>query len=52
MSVSWPAGEHASPPRIRICADTLLAPDTIRHLERLIRRKAKPERFAPVYAYA
>ena len=35
-----------------ICSDTLLAPDTIRHLEKLMRRKAKPERFAPVYTYA
>ena len=35
-----------------ICSDTLLAPETVRHLENLMRRKTKPERFAPVYAYA
>jgi hypothetical protein len=35
-----------------ICSDTLMTPDTVRHLERLMRRKTKPERFAPVYAYA
>jgi len=35
-----------------ICSDTLLAPETVRHLERLIRHKSKPGRFAPVYEYA
>jgi YgiT-type zinc finger domain-containing protein len=35
-----------------ICSDTILAPETVRHLENLMRRKTKPERFAPVYAYA
>jgi YgiT-type zinc finger domain-containing protein len=35
-----------------VCSDTLLAPDTVRHLEDLMRGKKKPERFAPVYVYA
>ncbi len=32
-------------------SDTLLAPETIRHLESLIRNKGKPERFAALYEY-
>lgn len=35
-----------------VCSDTLLKPATIRHLDELMRQKAQPERFAPVYAYA
>jgi YgiT-type zinc finger domain-containing protein len=34
-----------------ICSDMLLAPETVRHLERLIRQKSKPGRYAPVYLY-
>ena len=35
-----------------VCSDMLLAPETVRHLEELMRGHAKPERHAPVYAYA
>jgi YgiT-type zinc finger domain-containing protein len=35
-----------------VCSDTLLAPETVRHLEALIRNKSKPEKFAPLYEYA
>ena len=35
-----------------VCSDTLLAPETVRHLESLIRHKTKPGKFAPVYDYA
>jgi len=35
-----------------VCSDTLLAPETIRRLEMLIRDKSKPGRFVPVYEYA
>jgi hypothetical protein len=35
-----------------VCSDTLLAPDTIRHLEELIHRRATPEKFVPLYDYA
>jgi YgiT-type zinc finger domain-containing protein len=34
-----------------VCSDQLLAPDTIRHLEEMMRRDEKPEKQAPVYAY-
>lgn len=33
------------------CSDVLLAPETIRHLERLMTQRAKPRKQAPVYAY-
>jgi hypothetical protein len=35
-----------------ICSDTLLAPETLRHLESLRRHKTTPGKFAPVYEYA
>ena len=35
-----------------VCSDTLLAPETVRHLEELIRRQAAPERFVPLSDYA
>jgi len=34
-----------------VCSDLLLAPDTTRHLEEMMRRNEKPEKQAPVYAY-
>ena len=34
-----------------VCSDTLLAPDTIQHLEKLMRSQEEPEKYAPVYAY-
>ena len=35
-----------------VCSDMLLAPETVRHLERLVQRHDEPEKHAPVYAYA
>lgn len=35
-----------------VCSDMILAPDTIRHLEQLMDRQTKPQRHAPVFAYA
>ena len=34
------------------CGDTLLAPETIKHLEELISAGGEPGRTAPVYEYA
>ncbi len=34
-----------------VCSDTLLSPDTIRHLEALMRSNAAPKAQAPVYAF-
>lgn len=35
-----------------VCSDTLLSPETVRHIEKLMREKARPEKFAPVYQYS
>ena len=35
-----------------VCGDTLLAPETIEHIEVLLATKAKPGKLAPVYEYA
>ncbi len=35
-----------------VCSDTLLAPNTIRHLEELMEQPMKPHKHAPVYMYA
>ncbi len=32
-----------------ICSDTLLTPETVRHIEELLERKDKPRRFAALY---
>ena len=34
-----------------VCSDTLLAPETVRHLEELMRRRKQPHKHAPVYEY-
>ena len=34
-----------------VCSDTLLAPETVRHLEELMRRGEQPRKRAPVYEY-
>ncbi len=35
-----------------VCSDTLLSPETVRHLEEMMRHKPKPEKFAALYEYA
>lgn len=35
-----------------VCSDTLLAPETIRHIEALLASHAEPSKQAPVYAYS
>jgi len=35
-----------------VCSDTLLAPKTIQHIEKMIHQHAEPEHHAPVYEYA
>ena len=43
--------EHVPAEVCSICGDTLLTPETIKELEILIQKKAKPERFIPLYEY-
>ena len=35
----------------QVCSDTLLAAETIRHLEEMMRQQTKPQKHAPVYGY-
>ncbi len=35
-----------------VCGDTLLAPETIEHIEALLAGAGKPGKLAPVYEYA
>jgi len=35
-----------------VCGDVLLRPDTVRHLEALLRERAEPTRSVPLYEYA
>ncbi len=34
-----------------VCSDTLLAPETIRHIEALLQEHGAPQTHAPVYSY-
>ncbi len=34
-----------------VCSDMLLPPQTVEHLEALMTRRTKPQRFAPLYEY-
>jgi YgiT-type zinc finger domain-containing protein len=35
-----------------ICGDTLLAPDTARHIEQVLKTRGVPTRTVPLYVYA
>ena len=35
-----------------VCSDTLLSPETVRHLEEMMRHRPKAQKFAPLYEYA
>jgi YgiT-type zinc finger domain-containing protein len=35
-----------------VCSDTLLAPETIRHIEQIMENHAEPRTQAPVYVYS
>jgi len=43
--------EHVPAEVCNVCSDTLLAPETTRHIDRLLHQSPKPERFAPLYEY-
>lgn len=34
-----------------VCSDTLLTPDTVRHIEELVRCGHRSDKFAPIYEY-
>ncbi|MEI6219438.1 MAG: YgiT-type zinc finger protein [bacterium] len=35
-----------------VCSDTLMMPETVRHLEEMMKGKTRPRKKAPVFAYA
>ena len=35
-----------------LCGDVLLTPETVRHLEAMLRNPREPERMVPLYEYA
>ena len=35
-----------------VCGDVLMSPDTVRHIETLLRSTKQPVRMVPVFAYA
>ena len=43
--------EHVPAEVCSVCGDTVLKPDTIRHLEDLLRKRSKPEKLVPLYEY-
>jgi YgiT-type zinc finger domain-containing protein len=43
--------DHVPAEVCSICGDTLLAPDTVRGLERVLAHRGAPARSAPVYEY-
>ena len=44
--------EHVPAEFCSVCGDTLLAPETIEHIEALLSSNGKPGKLAPVYEYA
>ncbi|MCP5049312.1 MAG: YgiT-type zinc finger protein [bacterium] len=46
--------EHVPAEVCTVCGDTLLVPETIRHIEFLLKEKvkAKPEKMVPLFEYA
>ena len=44
--------DHVPAEVCSVCGDTLLTPNTIRHMEELLKEKIKPERMVPLYEYA
>jgi YgiT-type zinc finger domain-containing protein len=44
--------DHVPAEVCSVCGDTLLKPETIRELEKRMKEKQQPARFAPVYEFA
>ena len=44
--------EHVPAEVCSVCGDTLLAPQTVEHLESLLKQKKQPQRMIPLYEYA
>jgi len=44
--------DHVPAEVCSICGDVLLRPETVRHIEALLRTRAEPSRTVPLYEYA
>ena len=44
--------DHVPAEVCSVCGDTILKPDTVRHIEKMLERKLKPEKHVPLYEYA
>ena len=44
--------DHVPAEVCSICGDVLLKPETVRHIEALLRKSAEPARTVPLYEYA
>jgi YgiT-type zinc finger domain-containing protein len=44
--------DHVPAEVCNLCGDTLLKPDTVRHLERLLDTLGQPDQTVPLYEYA
>lgn len=44
--------DHVPAEVCSVCGDVLLKPETVRHIEKLLRSGAKPSSTVPVYEYA
>jgi YgiT-type zinc finger domain-containing protein len=43
--------DHVPADVCSVCGDVLLAPQTVRHIERLLKSRRKPARTVPLYEY-
>ncbi|MBM4019793.1 MAG: YgiT-type zinc finger protein [Planctomycetes bacterium] len=43
--------DHVPAEVCSVCSDVLLSPETVQHLERLLRSRRKPARTVPLYEY-
>lgn len=44
--------DHVPAEVCSVCGDVLLTPETVRHIEALLRRQPEPARTVPLYDYA
>jgi YgiT-type zinc finger domain-containing protein len=44
--------EHVPAEVCSVCGDTLLDPETIRHIESLLKKEKRPVKMVPMYMYA
>ena len=43
--------EHVPADVCHFCGDTILSPDTVKHIENILKKKGKPEKMVPLFDY-